>query len=141
MAEDLVDDRRVFDGSDDLQAAAAVGAALEVKVEHAFEQSSPAHARCFSLPVSVLAGGLGGRLCRSGNDFTAQLRVGRQHAVDTGSTSTTWDRSREILSRLVRSRSQAFIHHQPRNLQPEPFRQFFHADGEPLKLKPGDLHE
>jgi hypothetical protein len=32
--------------------------------------------------VSVLAGCLGGTLWRSGNDFTAQLRVGRQHAME-----------------------------------------------------------
>jgi hypothetical protein len=37
--------------------------------------------------------------------------------------------------------SQAFIHHDPRNLQAEPFRQFFDADGEPLKLKARDFHD
>jgi len=40
MTEDLVDHRRIFDGSDDLQAAAAVGAALDVKVEDPFEQNA-----------------------------------------------------------------------------------------------------
>ena len=27
------------------------------------------------------------------------------------------------------------------NLQPEPFRQFFHADGEPLKLETRDFYD
>ena len=49
MAEDLVDHRRIFDRSDDLQIAAAGRAALDVKVEYPFEQSSPAHARRFFL--------------------------------------------------------------------------------------------
>jgi len=30
-------------------------------------------------------------------------------------------------------RSQTFVHYEPRNLQPEPFRQFIEAHGEPLK--------
>jgi hypothetical protein len=38
-------------------------------------------------------------------------------------------------------RSQAFIHYDPRNLQPEPFRQFFHAHGEPVKLKARDFYD
>src|SRR5262245_14907566 len=47
----------------------------------------------------------------------------------------------KITSPLVLSLRQAFIHHNPRNLQPEPFRHFFHADGEPLKLKAGYFHD
>src|SRR5215471_2256413 len=41
-----------------------------------------------ALPVSVLAWGLGGRRCRSGNDFTAQLRVWCQHAVEPDQMET-----------------------------------------------------
>ena len=37
MGEDFVDHRRIFDGGDDLQAAAAVGAVLNVDVEDPFE--------------------------------------------------------------------------------------------------------
>ena len=37
MGEDLDDYRRIFDGSDDLQAAAAVGAVFDVDVEDPFE--------------------------------------------------------------------------------------------------------
>ena len=81
MREDLDDYRRIFDASDDLQAAAAVGAAFDVDIEDPFEQSGPTRARRFSLTLGVIDRGLGGTLCRSGNDFTAQLRVGRQHAV------------------------------------------------------------
>jgi hypothetical protein len=66
---------------DDLQSAAAVRAVLHVDVEDPFEQLGPAAARRRALPVSVLAWGLGGRRCRSGNDFTAQLRVWRQHGI------------------------------------------------------------
>jgi hypothetical protein len=36
---------------------------------------------------------------------------------------------------------QAFVHHDPRNLQPESFRQFFHADGDLLKLKARDFYD
>ena len=90
MAEDLDDHRRIFDalsfdaaqGGDDLQGAAAVGAVFDVDVEDPFEQPGPAHARRFSLGMGVIGWGLGGTLCRSGNDFTAQLRVGRQHAME-----------------------------------------------------------
>ena len=76
MAEDLDYHRRIFDRGDYLQSAAAVRAAFDVDVEDPFEQPSPAHARCFSLGTGVIGRGLGGALWRSGNDFTAQLRVG-----------------------------------------------------------------
>ena len=38
-----------------------------------------------------------------------------------------------IFCHSVLSLFQAFVHHDPSNLQPEPFCQFFYADGEPLK--------
>jgi hypothetical protein len=41
----------------------------------------------------------------------------------------------------IPSRRQTFIHHDPRNFQPEPFRQFFDADGELLKLKARDFYD
>ena len=88
MAEDFDNHRRIFDGSDDLQGAAAVGAALDVDVEDPFEQSRPTHARRFSLTLGVIGRGRGGTLCRSGNDFTTQLRVGRQHAVEANEMET-----------------------------------------------------
>src|SRR5262249_51090444 len=47
----------------------------------------------------------------------------------------------EVSGQLVLSLRQAFVHHDPSNLQPEPRRQFFDAHGEPLKLKAGDLHD
>jgi hypothetical protein len=47
----------------------------------------------------------------------------------------------ETLSHSIRSRRQAFVHGDPRNLQVEPFIQFFHANCEPLKLKAGNLHD
>jgi hypothetical protein len=47
----------------------------------------------------------------------------------------------EILGHLVLSLSQAFVHYDPGNLQPEPFRQFFDAHGELLKLKAGDCYD
>ena len=90
MAKDFDNHRRIFDGGpstrlrtgDDLQSAAAVRAVLDVDVEDPFEQSGPAHARRFSLTLGVIGRGRGGTLCRSGNDFTAQLRVGRQYAME-----------------------------------------------------------
>src|SRR5262249_15706842 len=69
-------------GGDNLQSAAAVRAVLHVDVEDPFEQPGPAHARGFSLGRGVIGRGRGGTLCRSGNDFTVQLRVGRQHPVE-----------------------------------------------------------
>ena len=47
----------------------------------------------------------------------------------------------QIFCHSVLSRSQAFVHHDPRNLQPEPFRQLFDAHGELMKLKAPDLHD
>ena len=70
--------RRRLRTGDDLQGAAAVGAAFYVDIEDPFEQPGPAHARRRALRMSVFARALGGTLCRSGNDLTAQLRVGRQ---------------------------------------------------------------
>ena len=88
MAEDLVDHWRIFNRGDNLQGTAAVGTVFHVDVEDAFEQPGPADARRRALPVSVLAWGLGGRRCRSGNDFTAQLRVWCQHAVEPDQMET-----------------------------------------------------
>jgi len=73
--------RRSLRTGDDLQGAAAVAAMFDVDVEDPFEQPGPAHARRFSLGRDVIGWWLGGALCRSGNDFTAQLGVGRQHAM------------------------------------------------------------
>ena len=39
MREDLGDHGRVFDGGDDLQGAAAVGAVLNIDLEHPFNQA------------------------------------------------------------------------------------------------------
>ena len=47
----------------------------------------------------------------------------------------------EIFCHLALLLGQAFVHHDPRKLQPKPFRQFFDADGEPLKLKADDLYD
>ena len=71
MAEDFDNHRRIFDGGDDLQGAAAVRAVFDVDVE----DPGPAHARRFSLGGGVIGWWLGGKLCRSGNDFPAQLRI------------------------------------------------------------------
>src|SRR5215469_8459179 len=52
------------------------------------EQPGPAHARRLSLVRSLIGCGLGGMLRRSGNDFTAQLCVGRQYAVEANQMET-----------------------------------------------------
>jgi hypothetical protein len=44
MAEDLVDHRRIFDGGDDLQGAAAVRAVFHIDIEDPFEQARPTDA-------------------------------------------------------------------------------------------------
>ena len=71
MAEDLDDYRRIFDGGDDLQSAAAVGAVFNVDVEDPFEEPGPAHARCFSLSLGVIGRG---SVARSGGLGTILLR-------------------------------------------------------------------
>src|SRR5262244_844860 len=88
MAEDLVDHRRVFEGGDDLQGTATVGAVLHVDIEDSFEQLGPAHARWFSLSLGVIGRGFGSALWRSGNDLTAQLRVGRQYTMEANEMKT-----------------------------------------------------
>ena len=65
-----------------------LGQWFHVDGEDAFEQPGPADARRRALPVSILAWGLGGRRCRSGNDFTAPLRVWCQHAVEMDQIET-----------------------------------------------------
>ena len=45
MGEDSDDHGRLFDGSDDLQGAAARWAVFEVDLEDAFEQARPTQAR------------------------------------------------------------------------------------------------
>ena len=54
MAEDSDNHRRIFDGGDDLQSAAAVRAVVDVDIEDSFEQSGPTHARRRTLRVSVI---------------------------------------------------------------------------------------
>ena len=99
MAEDFDNHRRILNGGDDLQAAAAVGAVFNVDVEDPFEQSCPTQACRRALRVSVLAGCLGGTLWRSGNDFIAQLGVGRQSELAL-SHSTAMRGSAEMGARM-----------------------------------------
>ena len=58
---------------------------------------------------------------------------------------TRWLKGRtgalEVFGHSTPSLSQAFVHHDPGNLQPKQFRQRFHADGKPAKLKALDLHD
>ena len=83
MSEDFDNHRRIIDGGpstrlgtgDNLQGTAAVGTVFHVDVEDAFEQPGPADARWR-------------RRCRSRNAFTAQLRVGRQYAVEANQMET-----------------------------------------------------
>jgi hypothetical protein len=59
MAEDPDNHLRILDGSDNLQAAAAVRAVFNVDVEDPFEHSNPTHARRRALPASGIARGPG----------------------------------------------------------------------------------
>ena len=54
----------------------------------AAKQLGPAHARWFSLSLGVIGRGFGSALWRSGNDLTAQLRVGRQYAMEANEMET-----------------------------------------------------
>src|SRR4029450_5325701 len=51
MGEDFDNHRRIFDGGDDLQAAAAVRAVFDVDVEDPFEQPGPAHPQVLHDPA------------------------------------------------------------------------------------------
>ena len=55
MTEDFDNHRRIIDGGDDLQSAAAVGTVFHVDGEDAFEQPGPADARRRALCVRALA--------------------------------------------------------------------------------------
>ena len=55
MGEDFDNHRRIFDGGDNLQGAAAVGTVFHVDVEDVFEQSGPADARRRTLRVRLIA--------------------------------------------------------------------------------------
>src|SRR5262245_65623627 len=72
MGEDFDNHRRIFD---DLQAAAAVRAVFDV--EDPFEQPGLTQAR-----RRVIACGRGCSLWRTGDDFTTQLCVRREHAME-----------------------------------------------------------
>jgi hypothetical protein len=61
----------------DLQGAAAVGAVFDV--EDPFEQPGPTQARRGALRVIACGGGC--LLWRTGDDFTTQLCVRREHAI------------------------------------------------------------
>ena len=74
-AEDFDNHRRIFDRGDDLQAAAAIRAVSMSKTR----LSSLAQLR---RALRVIACGRGCSLWWTGNDFTAQLGVGRQHAME-----------------------------------------------------------
>jgi hypothetical protein len=54
MSKDSDNHRRIFDGGDDLQGAAAVRAVVDVDIEDPFEQPGPTHARRRTLRVSVI---------------------------------------------------------------------------------------
>ena len=87
MGEDFDNHRRIFDGGDALQAAAAVQAVFDVDVEDRFEQPGPTQARRRAL--RVIACGRGCLLRRTGDDFTTQLCVRREHAMGDFPLATT----------------------------------------------------
>ena len=95
MGEDFDNHRRIFDGGpstrlrtgDALQAAAAVRAVFDVDVEDPFEQPGPTQARRRAL--RVIACGRGCLLWRTGDDFTTQLCVRREHAMGDFPLATT----------------------------------------------------
>ena len=80
--------RKDFPDAESYEAAAAVRAVFDVDVEDPFEQPGPTQARRRSLTLGVIVRGLGGTLWRSGNDFTAQLGVGRQNSMEADQMQT-----------------------------------------------------
>jgi hypothetical protein len=92
MSEDAHDHRRILDGGDDLQGAAAVRAVFDVEIEDAFEQPGPTHARRRAVCVHVIGCVHGAILGWTRNDLRAQLSVRGEHAVEADllSRNTTW---------------------------------------------------
>ena len=80
MTEDFDNHRRIFDGGDALQAAAAVRAVFDVDVEDPFE--SRAQLMRARRALRVIVCGRGCLLWRTGDDFTTQLCVRREHAME-----------------------------------------------------------
>jgi hypothetical protein len=60
---------------------------------------------------------------------------------DFQTASTLWTGALKVLRHSALSMGNAFVHHDPRNLKPEPFRLFFDAHGELLKLKARDSND
>ena len=83
--------RRRLRTGDDLQAAAAVRAVFDVDVEDPFEQPGPTQARRRAL--RVIACGRGCLLWRTGDDFTTQLCVRREHAMEAKNSKMDVDPS------------------------------------------------
>jgi len=76
MSEDFDNHRRIIDGGNNFQGTAAIGTVFNVEVEDAFEQpGEPADARRRTLPVSVLAWGLGSRRCRKRERFAETMSL------------------------------------------------------------------
>ena len=74
-----------------VQAAAAVRAVFDVDVEDPFEQPGPTQARRRAL--RVIACGRGCLLWRTGDDFTTQLCVRREHAMEAKNSKMDVDPS------------------------------------------------
>lgn len=107
MAEDLVDHQRIFDRSNDLQIAAAVGTVLDAKAKDPLEQSRPNfYADFFSTQESQ-------RLGLRWKAFTGGL--GR-FDYQLGGASTPWNRIRCRRKRGRRVRQALYEIQRLRNL-------------------------
>ena len=87
VRKDLLDDRLLQDGGDDLQLAIAVRGVLQVEFEHALEQPGPTQPhRALVRTVRLALGALryaGGLIWPLRYYHRAQLGVGCRHAVET----------------------------------------------------------
>jgi len=82
VAEDLVDHRRIFDACPER----VEGAAMIFKAPPQFGQCSTSMSKtCLSSRAQLIGAGA---LCGAGNDLTAQLRVGRQNAMEANQMET-----------------------------------------------------
>ena len=74
--------RKDFPDAESYEDATAVRAVFDVDVEDPFEQPGATHARRRTLRLRVIACGRGCLLWRTGDDFTTQLCVRREHAME-----------------------------------------------------------
>jgi hypothetical protein len=101
MGEDASNHWQLFNGCDDSEGAATLGAAFDVDVKDPFKRSGPTHThrRTLRVPARVC----GRRRGRARNDLGAQGSVGCEHAMKANQmVAWTRDQRGELLHKFQR---------------------------------------